>query len=105
MTAKKKREEVWRINAKPSAFVLEKQSFVKGRELWTPELWYSDPVAMAKSLLRMKASSIINVGDGNLIEAIEKAHAEIVYLIKEAAPLEPFVLEWAEKLKEGGDDG
>jgi hypothetical protein len=99
-----RRRDIWRINGKASAFILEKRSEVKGVEIWTPEAWYNDPVHLARSVFKMKAASIVNLGEGNLVEAVKKAHAEIVYLLKEAAPLEPFAIEWAEKMKGGGDE-
>jgi hypothetical protein len=99
-----RRSEAYRINGKPSAFILERRTIVKGVEVWTPESWWTDPVQMAKSILKMKAASVLNLGEGNFTEAIKKAHAEIAYLLKEAAPLEPFVIEWADKLKKGDDE-
>jgi len=94
------RKEIWRINGKPNAYVLEvkRRRKRKGRyiDVWRAEAWFTSAKQAALFAMNLKARSIINLGEGSVIEAITKATNMVVDMFKAQNALCEFAIEWAE---------
>ncbi len=87
----------YRVSANSHGWVIQKQVTNKGVPKWVGDKWLSSAVGLGKFLIDLKARCYVTQGEG-VIEAITKAHKEVVKM------LETKTVEFSLVFKSTGDE-